>query len=488
MKNNNKTMMQYFEWYLPKNCNLWKKIINVSPNLKKLGITSVWLPPAYKGAGGINDTGYGVYDLYDLGEFNQKGTVRTKYGTKDEYVAAIRTLQLDGIQVFADIVLNHRMGADEQQNILAYKINPENRNEIIGDLRNISAWTKYNFEGRNNKYSDFKLDWSHFTSIDYDDIAKETGIFRFYGKQFSNEVDKELGNYDYLMGCDVDFNNLDTVDDLLSWGKWYLEQTNVDGFRLDAVKHIRSSFYKRWLSNLKDTFNKDLFTVGEYYSANIDSLLNYLDYNEQVDSLFDVPLHIHFKEASESFGNYDMRNIFEDTLVDRRPSKAVTFVDNHDTEPGQSLESWIKDWFKPLAYSMILLREKGIPCVFYGDYYGISEKNIPPMKELLDVLLLVRKNMAYGTQIDYFDDPNIIGWTREGDYYHQDSGLAVILSDGDGGSKQMNVGKNLANTVLYDCTGNIKETVYVDNEGNGIFYVNGGSVSVWIKKDNMYNL
>ena len=52
----------------------------------------------------------------------------------------------------------------------------------------------------------------------------------------------------------------------------------------------------------------------------------------------------------------------------------------------------------------------------------------------------------------------------------------------------MNVGKNLANSILYDCTGNVKETVYVDNEGNGIFYVNGGSVSVWIKKDNIYNL
>ena len=81
MKNNNKTMMQYFEWYLPNNCNLWKRLINVSPTLKKLGITSVWLPPAYKGASGINDTGYGVYDLYDLGEFNQKDTIRTKYGT-----------------------------------------------------------------------------------------------------------------------------------------------------------------------------------------------------------------------------------------------------------------------------------------------------------------------------------------------------------------------------------------------------------------------
>ena len=44
-----------------------------------LGVTALWLPPAYKGAGGDKDVGYGVYDLYDLGEFNQKGSVPTKY-------------------------------------------------------------------------------------------------------------------------------------------------------------------------------------------------------------------------------------------------------------------------------------------------------------------------------------------------------------------------------------------------------------------------
>lgn len=452
MKNTNKTMMQYFEWYLPNNCNLWTNIIKVAPDLHKMGITSVWLPPASKAASGINDTGYGVYDLYDLGEFYQKGTIRTKYGTKDEYISAIRSLQLEGIQVLADVVLNHRMGADEMQDIIAYKINPNNRNEVIGDYRTISAWTKYNFDGRNNTYSDFKLDWSHFTSIDYDNIAKENGIFRFYGKHFSEDVDKELGNYDYLMGCDVDFNNLDTVDDLNKWGLWFLKETNVDGFRLDAIKHIRSSFYKKWLKIMKDYSDKELFTVGEYFSDNIDSLLNYLNYNNQVDSLFDVPLHNHFKTASESGGHYDMSKIFENTLVDKRPSKAVTFVDNHDTEPGQALESWIMDWFKPLAYAMIMLRCDGIPCIFYGDYYGIPEKNIPPMKEFLDKIMLARKYLAYGNQHDYLDNPNIIGWTLEGDYYHQDSGLAVILSDSEGGSKQMNVGKNLAGQILYDCT------------------------------------
>ena len=173
MKSTNETMMQYFEWYLPNNCSLWKNIIKTAPQLKKMGITSVWLPPCFKSAGGIDDTGYGIYDLYDLGEFNQKGNIRTKYGTKDEYIAAIRSLQVENIKVLADIVLNHRMGADEKQDIIAYKIDPDDRTKTLGDYRTISAWTKYNFEGRNNTYSDFKLDWSHFTAIDYDDIAKE---------------------------------------------------------------------------------------------------------------------------------------------------------------------------------------------------------------------------------------------------------------------------------------------------------------------------
>ena len=53
-------------------------------------------PPTRKG--GIDDVGYGVYDTYDLGEFDQKGTVRTKYGTRSEYLSAIRMLHLADLQ------------------------------------------------------------------------------------------------------------------------------------------------------------------------------------------------------------------------------------------------------------------------------------------------------------------------------------------------------------------------------------------------------
>jgi len=89
---------------------------------------------------------------------------------------------------------------------------------------------------------------------------------------------------------------------------------------------------------------------------------------------------------------------------------------------------------------------------------------------------------AYGKQIDYFDDEHIIAWVREGDKEHKNSGLVVIMSDNAGGSKAINVGQNLANCVLSDITGNMKENVYVDKDGNGIFYCDGGSVSVWARK------
>lgn len=485
MKKINETLMQYFEWYLPSDGKFWNKVANDAILLSDLGITHIWLPPAYKGSGGINETGYGVYDLYDLGEFDQKGTVRTKYGTKDEYINAIKILKGNNIKVLADIVLNHRLGADELEEVIAIEDSPSNRYEELSSPITIKAWTKYNFDGRGNKYSDFKWNWTHFHGVDWDENQQKSSIFKFYGKHWDTDVDKENGNFDYLMGADVDFNNQEVIEELKKWGKWYLEITNVDGFRLDAVKHIKAGFYKDWVKYLNTT-KKELFTIGEYWSNNLDALKYYINETDSEISLFDVPLHYNFLEAANSNGNYDMRNIFNNTLVKDNPSMAITFVDNHDTEPEQALSSWIPDWFKPLAYSLILLRKDGLPCVFYGDYYGIEHCNISSKKDILDKIIKARKYFAYGEQKDYFDDEHIIGWTMQGDSEFTDSGLAVILSNNNGGSKIMNVGKKLADTVFYDITGSVKEDVYVDCDGNGIFYCNGGSVSVWVKKDNIY--
>ena len=145
------TLIQYFEWYLPADAAHWKRAAADAAHLREAGFTGVWLPPAYKGAQGREDVGYGVYDTYDLGEFDQKGTVPTKYGTRAEYLAAVRALQKAGLAVLADIVLNHRMGADACETVEAESCDPNDRRRDSGTETAISAWTKFTFPGRGGK-------------------------------------------------------------------------------------------------------------------------------------------------------------------------------------------------------------------------------------------------------------------------------------------------------------------------------------------------
>lgn len=156
----NDTLLQCFEWYLPDDGSFWRNVKDMASSFYDEGFTCVWLPPAYKGQGGTYDVGYGVYDMYDLGEFDQKGTVRTKYGTKDEYLAAVKTLQAHKLAVIADIVFNHRMGADEKETVMAQEDNPDNREQDISSPEEIEAWTKFTFPGRKGKYSNFQWDRS----------------------------------------------------------------------------------------------------------------------------------------------------------------------------------------------------------------------------------------------------------------------------------------------------------------------------------------
>lgn len=479
MKKINGVIMQYFEWYLETNQNLWNEISKNAENLAKIGITALWLPPAYKGIGGKDEVGYGVYDLYDLGEFDQKETIKTKYGSKEEYISCILSLKQAGIESYADIVLNHKMGADMLQTIPAEKVDWGNHNEIVSGKEIVRVATKFTFPGRKKKYSDFEWNWTHFDGIDYNDKTKEHAIFKFINKEWANEVDEEFGNFDYLMGADIDFQNEEVREELLRWGKWYIETTDVDGFRLDAVKHINAEFYEQWLKELRKDLKEELFAVGEYWSGDVSKLHRYITETNGEMSLFDVPLHYNFYNASRD-ENYDLTQILDKTLMKENPSKAVTFVDNHDTQPEQSLQSYVERWFKLPAYSIILLRDEGYPCVFYGDFYGIKHSNIEKIEGLKE-MITIRKEKAYGKQNDYFDNPSCIGWTRAGDEEHIKSGVAVLISNKYDSEKRMYIGKNLVGEEFIDAIGNCEEKVIIDEEGFGNFKVKAKSVSVWVR-------
>jgi alpha-amylase len=93
--------------------------------LSYMGITAMWLPRTHLAlskhlcaltlaflaptkAAGQNSVGYDIYDMYDLGEFDQKGGQRTKFGTKEQYLELINKAKAAGIVSYIDAVLNHK--------------------------------------------------------------------------------------------------------------------------------------------------------------------------------------------------------------------------------------------------------------------------------------------------------------------------------------------------------------------------------------------
>lgn len=489
----NATMIQFFHWYSDGDGQLYDQAATAADYLKELGISAVWFPPAYKASGGGYSVGYDPYDLYDLGEFDQKGTIPTKYGTKEQYVAACKTLQEKEIAVIADIVLNHKAGGDEKEQFHAVRVNPENRQENLSEPFEIESYTKFTFPGRGDQYSDFKWDFSCFSGVDYAE-GEEPGIFQIihdHGDGWEEMIDDEKGNYDYLMYNDIEHRNLFVREELNRWAVWYHDQIHFDGVRLDAVKHQSPKFYKEWLQLLRSNTGKNIFAVGEYWApGELPLLERYIEATEGCMSLFDSSLQHNFHQASLAGEHYDLRTIFDETLTQSNPVLSVTVVDNHDTQPLQELEAPVEHWFKPIAYALILLRESGYPCVFYPDLFGGhytdkdkegNDQEIFLNKvEKIEELLKARKQFAYGAQRDYFEDANCLGWVREGDNEHP--GCAVVLSNKEAYEKPMEMGSQYAGKNFYDFVGWFPDEVTIDENGWGIFPVPAGNVSVWVPK------
>lgn len=455
-----KTIIQAFDWYISKEDKHWETLAKEAVLYQELGFTDVWLPPAYKAKNGDEDAGYGVYDLYDMGEFMQKGTIATKYGNEAEYRSLIQTIQELGIGVLADIVLNHKLGADAVECVLAQRVNPNQRHEYY-ETQEIAAWTQFNFSGRNDVYSDFKWNAKHFTSVDFDQNQNTKALFKFLNKNWAENIDQELGNYDYLMGADVDFNEPEVIEEYIRWGEWYLDKYNFSGLRLDAVKHIQFDFFPQWLNAMR--MKRNLLVIGEYWSSDVRALSNYLMEAEYAMMLFDVPLHFNLYDASQQGEHYDLRTVFTNTLTQNQPEFAIPFVDNHDTQEGQSLQSRVASWFRQSAYALILLREQGIPCVFRPDLKD------PKIQILMKLRPLVR-----GLRSDYFDEANCIGWS-----FNHETGLVVLLSNHETYLKKIFVGVHHAGKIFKDCLKNCEQSVLIDAKGIGMFQVNAKTASVY---------
>jgi alpha-amylase len=297
--------------------------------------------------------GYDIYDLYDLGEFDQKGAISTKWGTRKELEDLVCQAQALDIKIIWDAVLNHKAGADFPESFEAVEVDPKRELRIITALQpkpdaaqmerfgllilelvgrdveiskplEIDGWVGFDFSGRGDVYSSMKYHWQHFSGVDWDDKREHQAIYKIHAprKNWASDVSGENGNYDYLMFADLDLSHPEVREDILQWGTWITDILSLSGMRLDAAKHFSANFQKDFVSHIRSTANPDFFVIGEYWTADVQAIMDYLEKLEYDIAAYDVPLIEKFSKLSH-IPDADLRGIFKDTLVERRPDQAV---------------------------------------------------------------------------------------------------------------------------------------------------------------------
>jgi alpha-amylase len=382
-------LMQTFYWNAPslegREGKWWDYLSGEVAGLAQDGFTAVWLPPASKAAE-WNSMGYDPYDYFDLGEFNQKGNTQTWFGTKAELEALIAAVHGSGLQVYADVVINHNSGGDVEE-----------PNPIDG----ISRWTK--FTPASGK---FLRDWTCFHSSTYETMDG----FATFGDM-----------------PDLCHRNPHVYGTMMELGRFLFEDLGFDGFRFDfvlwygpwLVKGIAEYRYQR----VPGTFLKP-FCVGECWDSDrsIEDWLGAVNtFMDDPVSAFDFPLHYNLKGLCDSYG-FDLRGLTSQTVMEGTPAQAVTFVDNHDTirDPNNAVNN-----DKMLAYAVILTHE-GYPSVFWQDYFGfnLAQRGTP---NGIAALVSVHEKFAGGSTAVLYADQNLYIMQRSG--YGGLPGLVLVLNN-----------------------------------------------------------
>ena len=374
-------MMQAFYWDVPvdeqaKDGSWWDHLREKAPELKAAGISSLWTPIPAKGNWGIVDSGYGIYDHYDLGNYDQKGSVETRYGSRAELEQMIGAMHEAGINVYSDVVLNHLYGGDENleanpvvtEYVKAGKGEPYPESDIC--WQNDTAYTrthlffpKHTGEGEPN----YEWHYQHFhPSSDCDSLT-----------DFTDDVLRPRTKF---FGNDLDTYSEEVQQRLCDWGKWLKGTVGFDGFRLDFVRGLQPEFVSRWVKGLPLHNGQQPFIVGEYWATDGRYIKEWVDGVAKGGAdvhAFDFPLKFMLTDMCNKSGDeFNMSQLAHAGMIRGTWSlpagNVVTFVDNHDT--GKEHDKWLVRDFA-MAYAYILTHE-GTPCVFYPHYYAVTQHDV----------------------------------------------------------------------------------------------------------------
>ncbi len=312
--------------------------------LDNLGISGIWLTPV------MPSPSYHKYDVTDY------KAIDPEYGTLDDFRNLVEEAHRRDIKIIIDLVLNHTSN-QHPWFIRAAENDPSFRNYYVwsspDSIRNEIAKKKITFD------SDNITQW-HKNQIDT--------LSDYY--------------YGFFWGGmpDLNMDSPAVRNEISSIGKFWLEDMQVDGFRLDAARHIYPSdrqtsnhaFWK-WFRNEMTQYNPNVYLVGEVwaqapevapYLTGLPSLFNFdLAYN--ISAVVNLKKDtLHFVERYLSIQKYYQAHSANYT--------DAVFLRNHDQN--RILTELMDDQQKLKTAVSILMTLPGIPFLYYGEEIGMKGK------------------------------------------------------------------------------------------------------------------
>lgn len=327
-------------------------------HLSSLGINGLYIGPLFKSVG----HGYETTDYFE---------VDNRLGDNTDLKNLVSYCHKLGIQVILDGVFNHT-GRD----FFAFKdilINRENS-------RYLNWYNNINFNS-NNSYND--------------------------GFSYEN-----WGGYDLL--AKLNLNNDETVKYLLDAVKFWIEEFDIDGLRLDAADVLNFDFMKKLRSHTQSLKN-DFWLMGEVIHGDYMKWIN----SDTLHSVTNYQLH------KALYSGMNDHNFFEiahtvNRFTDKNNVDLYNFVDNHDVS---RIINKLNKKQHYLPVHIMLYTLPGIPSIYYGSEFGISGNkyrgglddeirpslniddfsdaiNDNPYTQIISILSHLRKNnpvLAYGS-------------------------------------------------------------------------------------------
>jgi alpha-amylase len=357
-------------------------LINKLPYLEDLGVDLIWLSPIF------TSPSYHKYDVVDY------YAIDFRMGDMATFERLIAEAHAKGIKIILDLVLNHT--SERHPWFLDAKHN------AFSQFRDYYIWKTQ------NEIQDLNAEERAETADSQErnpwHIGKKGDAEKYYGMFWSGMPDLNLGN--------------ETVqDEIFNIGKYWL-QKGVDGFRLDAAKHVfppweeekTLPFWKKFKEKCQEV-KPNVYIVGEVWTSAEKVAPYYSSFNSNFnfqlsDAFRDIVWHE--KDSSDLVSNLkNSRSLFEEINSDFTDA---LILGNHDMERIGTVAKGSLEKLKMVAFLQMNL--PGLPYIYYGDELGMLG---PKPDER------IREAFLWNTR---YQDPERCQWQKP--KYNTDSKVAPL--------------------------------------------------------------